>query len=168
MLDSRSPWYSVGASRTDLEASSSHSLLHSIYGSQASQLFYSDYDSETSLQGTRSTEYVPPNRTRSQRALNRPKSSPASVIAARGEQRRIFVSSVNPPRPPSGMRQRPSTAAVASRSSGIARSRPISAMGRQQRPSTAAAGYRGGATRARSIRPASALGIVSQLRASVS
>lgn len=42
------PWLSASASRSELDSASSLSLLHSIYGSQVSQLPFSE-DSESSL-----------------------------------------------------------------------------------------------------------------------
>ena len=183
MFDSRSPWYSGGHSRTDLDAGSSLSLLHSIYGSQASQLPFSDCDSDVDLLATKS-DYLPRNLRSSspvlsQRKLARPKSSPASVIEARERQRRQYQQATTEEaglydvqestaarvrRPASAMpRQRPGTASGRAR---IARGRPTSAVGggRQQRPSSAAPGHflgRGGASPKRS-RPKTAMGIVSQ------
>ena len=97
LLDaSRQAWLAVpGGSRHDIESSgSSASLLHSIYGSQASQLPISEYSSETSwgksqtdLAGTKSLAGLP---RRAGRA--RPMSSPASVLAARQTQRRVISS----------------------------------------------------------------------------
>ena len=187
MFDSRSPWYSGRQSRTDLEAGSSVSLLHSIYGSQVSQLPFSDYDSDVDLLTARS-DYLPGADRRSsasalpQRRLTRPKSSPASVIEAREQQRRqqlatssdygvvelestIHVATSR--RPGSAMprgRPRPGTASSRTR---IARGRPASAVGsRAQRPFSAAPSHfvgGGGASPKRS-RPKTAMGVVSQRR----
>ena len=181
MFDSRSPWYSGGHSRTDLDAGSSVSLLQSIYGSQVSQLPFSDYDSDVDLLATKS-DYLPSNRRSSspalpQRRLARPKSSPASVIEARERQRRHqqlapsdvdgygvveSAARVAVRRPGSAMlRQRPGTASGRTR---IARGRPVSAAGsRTQRPSSAAPSHfvgGGGASPKRS-RPKTAMGLVS-------
>jgi len=97
LLDaSRQAWLTVpGGSRHDIESSgSSASLLHSIYGSQASQLPISDYGSETSwgkshtdLAGAKSFTSLPRRTGRS-----RPMSSPASVLAARQAQRKVLSS----------------------------------------------------------------------------
>ena len=184
MFDSRSPWYSGGHSRTDLEAGSSVSLLHSIYGSQASQLPFSDYDSDVDLLATKS-DYLPANRRSSspalpQRRLTRPKSSPASVIEARAQQRKQHLATSSGGyggvveierttrgasamrRPGSAMvRQRPGTATSRTR---IARGRPASAAGsRAQRPSSAAPSHfvGGGGASPKRTRPKTAVGIVS-------
>ena len=183
MFDSRSPWYSGGHSRTDLEAGSSVSLLHSIYGSQVSQLPFSDYDSDVDLLATKS-DYLPANRRSSspalqQRRLTRPKSSPASVIEAREQQRRQHLTTSEGGyggvvegdargtgaamrRPGSAMvRQRPGTASSRTR---IARGRPASAAGsRAQRPSSAAPSHfvGGGGASPKRTRPKTAMGIVS-------
>ena len=183
MFDSRSPWYSGGHSRTDLEAGSSVSLLHSIYGSQASQLPFSEYDSDVDLLATKS-DYIPANRRSSspalpQRRLNRPKSSPASVIEARAQQRKQHLATSDGyggvveierttrgasamRRPGSAMvRQRPGTATSRTR---IARGRPGSAAGsRAQRPSSAAPSHfvGGGGASPKRTRPKTAMGIVS-------
>ena len=181
MFDSRSPWYSGGHSRTDLEAGSSISLLHSIYGSQVSQLPFSDYDSDVDLLATKS-DYLPSNRRSSspalpQRRLARPKSSPASVIEAREQQRRQHLATSDGygvvemereahgaamRRPGSAMvRQRPGTASSRTR---IARGRPMSAVGsRAQRPSSAATSHfvGGGGASPKRTRPKTAMGIVS-------
>lgn len=181
MFDSRSPWYSVGqsASRTDLEAGSSVSLLQSIYGSQASQLPFSECDSDVDLLATTS-DYLPRNLRSSspvlpQRRLARPKSSPARVIEARerlrkqqqsvegeegyyGDGSAVHEAASRVRRPGSAVpRQRPGTAR-------IVRGRPASAAGRRlQRPSSAASGHfvgGGGASPKRS-RPKTAMGLVS-------
>ena len=180
MFDSRSPWYSRGHSRTDLDAGSSVSLLHSIYGSQASQLPFSDYDSDVDLLATKS-DYLPTNRRSSspalpQRRLTRPKSSPASVIEAREQQRRQHLATSDGygvverdprganamRRPGSAMvRQRPGTATSRTR---IARGRPTSAAGsRAQRPSSATPSHfvGGGGASPKRTRPKTAMGIVS-------
>ncbi len=151
MLDRRLAWLSVGASRTDLEAASSASLLHSIYGSQASQLPFSE--SESSLPATQS-EFLP--RTMSpaaqRRYPSRPRSSPAATLLAREQQKQAGAS-----RPGGsvvgGRRLRPATA----RSGGV---RPGSAAPRgRQRPSSAHPGV-GGAAPSRRARPRTALGVV--------
>jgi hypothetical protein len=181
MFDSRSPWYSGGHSRTDLEAGSSVSLLHSIYGSQVSQLPFSEYDSDVDLLATKS-DYLPTNRRSSspalpQRRLTRPKSSPASVIEARAQQRKQHLATSDGygvveqrnthgasaiRRPGSAMvRQRPGTATSRTR---IARGRPASAVGsRAQRPSSAAPNHfvGGGGASPKRTRPKTAMGIVS-------
>ena len=188
MFDSRSPWYSVGqgGSRTDLEAGSSVSLLHSIYGSQVSQLPFSDCESDADLLATTS-DYLPRNIRSSspalqQRRLARPKSSPASVIEARERQRRqlqptdgdgngdeyLYEAAARVRRPGSAMPcQRPGTATGRAR---IARGRPISARGRPasalgsriQRPSSAAPSHfvGGGGASPKRTRPKTAMGIV--------
>ena len=176
MFDSRSPWYSGGRSRTDLDAGSSVSLLNSIYGSQASQLPFSEGgESDIDLLATKS-DYLPPNLRSSspalpQRRLARPKSSPARVIEARERQIRQLSDGVGESyggeatrvrRPSSAMpRQRPGTASGRTR---LARGRPGSAAAsRPQRPSSAAPSHflgGGGASPKRS-RPRTAMGIVS-------
>ena len=180
MFDSRSPWYSVGqsASRTDLEAGSSVSLLQSIYGSQASQLPFSESESDVDLLATTS-DYLPRNLRSSspalpQRRLARPKSSPARVIEARERQRSqqqsvegdsyygdgsaVHEAAPRVRRPGSAVpRQRPATAR-------IARGRPASAAGRKlQRPSSAALGHfvGGGGASPKRTRPKTAMGLVS-------
>ena len=172
MFDSRSPWYSGGLSRTNLDAGSSASLLHSIYGSQASQLPFSDCESDADLLATKS-DYLPPNLRSSspvlpQRRLARPKSSPACVIEARERQRRQMTAgkhedTVPVRRPGSAMpRQRPGTASRGK--SRIARGRPTSAAGsRGQRPSSAAPSHfaGGGGASPKRTRPKTAMGVVS-------
>lgn len=123
MIDSRLPWLSVGASRTDLESTSSLSLLHSIYGSQVSQLPFSE-NSETSLVEVRSD--LLPSASPPRHRLARPKSSPAASLVAREQQKRVQ-------RPGSAL-QRPS-GAIGSRLRRPASSHP------GRRPSSA---YRGG------------------------
>lgn len=183
MFDSRSPWYSVGqsASRTDLEAGSSISLLHSIYGSQASQLPFSDCESDVDLLATTS-DYLPRNLRSSspvlpQRRLARPKSSPACVIEARERLRRqqqsaegedyygdgsVHEAPLRVRRPGSAVpRQRPGTAR-------IARGRPASAVGRRlQRPTSAAPGHfvGGGGASPKRTRPKTAMGLVRECSA---
>ena len=156
-MDAKMAWYSVGASSTQLDsASSSYSLLHSIYGSQVSQLPFSDYDSEVSLNATQSEYHVPPRLSPTlKRRLSRPKSSPASVIAAR-EQLRSKPTSV-PTRPGSALIRQPRPGSAARR---IARGRPASAA--VGRPTSAASTsvMRGGASPGRR-RPKTAMGFVS-------
>ena len=135
------PWLSFGASRTDLHEASSVSLLHSIYGSQVSQLTFSDYESETSLPGTQS-EFLTGSSAVAQRRLYRPKSSPAATLAAREQQKK---------------QARPGSARP--RGSHVHRGRPGSAASRQ-RPSSAFGGVGGAHSRQRS-RPKTALGFVS-------
>ncbi len=103
LLDSsKQAWLAApGASRHDVESSgSSVSLLHSIYGSQASQLPISDYGSETSW-GRSQTELAGPARSvtslPARRMRSRPMSSPASVIAARQVQRKMSSALVESP-----------------------------------------------------------------------
>lgn len=78
----RMPWFSSGSRVTaELESSSSSaSLLHSIYGSQASRLFFADYSSEEVL-----SEMAPTSTTNLHRITrhDRPKSSPVGVMATR-------------------------------------------------------------------------------------
>jgi len=140
MIDSRMPWLSVGVSSTDLDSASSLSLLHSIYGSQASQLPFSDYESETSFLGTRSEC---PQTTASAQRRQRPKSSPAAALAAREQQQLRPVGAPGRPktagRPTTARRRRPTTAAP-------------------RRASSAVPGRRGG--RAGWERPKTALGMV--------
>ena len=168
MFDSRSPWYSGGTnSRSDLEAGSSLSLLHSIYGSQISQLPFSDCDSDVDLLATQS-DYLPTNRRSSspalpQRRLARPKSSPSCVTAAREQQRRqLSTDGARVGRPGSAMpRQRPGTALGRTR---ITRGKPIGAVGsRVQRPTSAVSSHfaGGGGANLRRIRPKTAMGFVS-------
>ena len=149
-------WYSVGSSSTQLDAgSSSYSLLHSIYGSQASQLPFSDYDSEVSLDVTQSEHHVPPRLSPTlKRRLSRPKSSPASVIAAR-EQIRSRPTPA-PARPGSALNRQSRPGSAARR---IVHGRPASAaVGK--RPTSAASTVRGGASPNRR-RPKTAMGFVS-------
>ena len=141
MIDSRIPWLSVGVSSTDLDSASSLSLLHSIYGSQASQLPFSDYDSETSFPGTRSEC---PQTSASVQRRQRPKSSPAATLAARELAAR------------ERQQQRPGGATGAGRPTTARRRRPTTAA--QWRPSSAVPGRRGGS--AGRERPKTALGMV--------
>ena len=141
MIDSRMPWLSVGAgSSTDLGSGSSLSLLHSIYGSQASQLPFSDSDL-----GPRSP--LTPASATSWR--QRPKSSPAATLAARTRSR------LQPQ--PGGATGRPTTARP-----GTATGRPTTARSRRpvsslpRRPQSAFPGKRGGGAR-----PKTAVGMVS-------
>lgn len=82
----RMPWFSSGSRVTaELESSSSSaSLLHSIYGSQASRLFFADYSSEEVL-----SEMAPTSTTNlhTRTRHDRPKSSPVSVMATRMQRR---------------------------------------------------------------------------------
>lgn len=69
-----------------MDSSSSVSLLHSIYGSQASQLLFSDNGSESSFSASK-----PGSLSNMQRRMTtrvRPKSSPASTIASRMQLRK--------------------------------------------------------------------------------
>ena len=94
MIDSRMPWLAVGASSTtDLDSASSLSLLHSIYGSQASQLPFSESDlgPRSSLAPASATPW-----------RQRPKSSPAATLAARTSDRQLLR--------PGGATGRPTTA----------------------------------------------------------
>lgn len=87
-------WYSVGStspSNLDLNSSSSASLLHSIYGSQVSQLPFSDYGSENSFLGDAnllSNKSGSLTNLQKKRCNVRPKSSPVSAMAAREQQRK--------------------------------------------------------------------------------
>lgn len=153
MIDSRMPWLSVGASSsTDLGSASSLSLLHSIYGSQASQLPFSDSDL-----GPRSP-LAPASATPWHQ---RPKSSPAATLAARTRARLQPQPGGATGRPttarPGGATGRPTTArpGTATGRSTIARSRrPASSVPR--RPQSAFPGRRGGGAR-----PKTAVGMVS-------
>ena len=153
MADSRLAWLSVGASRTDIDSGSSASLLHSIYGSQLSQLPFSP--SEACLAPTNG--HAEPHQQR--RALRRPKSSPAASYVARERQKDRAQRPASALRPPSVVRpvQRPGTARAGS---GSWRRPPSAAAARQQRPSSAKPRV-GGAGGARLLRPHSALGVVS-------
>ena len=153
MIDSRMPWLSVGAgSSTDLGSGSSLSLLHSIYGSQASQLPFSDSDL-----GPRSP--LTPASATSWR--QRPKSSPAATLAARTRSR------LQPQ--PGGATGRPTTARPGTATGrpttarpGTATGRPTTARSRRpvsslpRRPQSAFPGKRGGGAR-----PKTAVGVVS-------
>ncbi len=108
-LAAKMPWYhSTGNRDEGFESSSSASLLHSIYGSQASQLLFSSSSgyigSESSLsaaataeRGSASPAAVPlptPSsqalqRTRLQQRRARPNSSPVSVIVSRAQRRSV-------------------------------------------------------------------------------
>ena len=79
------PWYSSGSGDTDATSSSSASLLHSIYGSQASQLLFSDHRSTG--EGVRSEAATTNFRQRAPRL--RPKSSPASTMATRQRRQQL-------------------------------------------------------------------------------
>ncbi len=167
-MDSRLAWYSVGASSTQLDAgASSYSLLHSIYGSQASQLPFSDFDSDASLIATRSEQHVNSRISPTpRRRLSRPKSSPASVIAAREQLRSKPTQQARPgsalnrqptqqARPGSTPNKQPRPGSAARR---IVRGRPASAA--VGRPSSAASTVSGGASPSRR-RPKTAMGFVS-------
>ena len=97
MVDAaRMPWYSMGSRiNNEMDSSSSASLLHSIYGSQASQLTFSDHPSEYSLSGATNV-YSLPGRgnsvtTLQRRSNSRPKSSPVHAITAREQQRKALT-----------------------------------------------------------------------------
>lgn len=112
----RLPWLSRGAggSQTELESVSSHSLLHSIYGSQVSQVLLASSDSNTNLADSHSAN---------DRRLIRPKSSPATSSLKR-EKRNLAV-------PPSQrqVRTRPATAyARGSGPTNVLSRRPTSAL----------------------------------------
>ncbi len=153
-MDSKLAWYSVGASSTQLDAgASSYSLLHSIYGSQVSQLPFSDFDSEASLIATRSEQHVNSRISPTpRRRLTRPKSSPASVIAAREQ---LKSKPTQQARPGSALNRQPRPGSAARR---IVRGRPASAA--VGRPSSAASAMRGGSSPSRR-RPKTAMGFVS-------
>ena len=152
MIDSRMPWLTVGSgSTTDLDSASSLSLLHSIYGSQASQLPFS----ETDL-GPRSP-LAPASATPWRQ---RPKSSPAATLAARTRDRLLQ---------PGGATGRPTTARPGSSTCrpttarpGTATGRPSAARSRRpassvpRRPQSAFPVRRGGGAR-----PKTAVGMVS-------
>lgn len=130
MIDSQMPWLSVGASSTDLDSSSSLSLLHSIYGSQASQLPFSE--SDTSITGTRSEAPLIPALAADWR--QRPKSSPAATLASRARERHQLrpggtadrSTALRSRRPASSAPRRPPSA-VPGRKEG--RARPKTALG---------------------------------------
>ena len=107
-LAAKMPWYHSTGNRDDgFESSSSASLLHSIYGSQASQLLFSSSSSgyigsESNMSAAvGSTERIPASpaashlasqghslqKTKPQRSRVRPKSSPASGIVSRAQKR---------------------------------------------------------------------------------
>lgn len=133
MIDSQMPWLSMGASSTDLDSSSSLSLLHSIYGSQVSQLPFSE--SDVSITGTCS-EIPLTNPTSATDWRKRPKSSPAATLASRARERHQL---------------RPEGAA--GRSTTLRSRRPASSAPR--RPPSAVPGRKGGGAR-----PKTALGAV--------
>ena len=130
MIDSQMPWLSMGASSTDLDSSSSLSLLHSIYGSQASQLPFSE--SEASITGTRSE--VPLNPASAADWRRRPKSSPAATLASRGRERHQLrpegdagrSTTLRSRRPASSAPRRPPSAIPGRKGSGA---RPKTALG---------------------------------------
>ena len=107
MIDSKLPWLSSGGNRTDLDSSSSLSLLHSIYGSQVSQVLQASDDSETNLFATSSEsprhvdQHFP-----AQCRSRRPMSSPAATRLEREKKTRPSL------RPASALRNRPQTARV--------------------------------------------------------
>ena len=81
--DSRLPWVSTTSARMELESVSSLSLLHSIYGSQVSQVLFASDDSDASLLTEKPWARERPTRCQSAR----PKSSPA-VTRLEGEKRK--------------------------------------------------------------------------------
>ena len=102
-MASRLPWLSVGSSLSDLESASSVSLLHSIYGSQVSQILLASDDSDVGLSRPVGGQEPVLSADRSRR----PKSSPA-VTRLERQQRWMPSSDV-------AFRARPATARVRSR-----------------------------------------------------
>lgn len=94
----RQPWLAATGSCHEVEScSSSASLLHSIYGSQVSQLPFSDYSSEMGERRSQIELNLAVRSSKSATSLNgrtcsRPKSSPARVLAAREQLRRKISS----------------------------------------------------------------------------
>ena len=91
----RLPWLSVGSSSSELESVSSVSLLHSIYGSQVSQILLASDDSNAGL-----PQRLEPTADRSRRR----KSSPAVTRLERDQR--------SPPAADVAFRARPATACV--------------------------------------------------------
>lgn len=127
MIDPRLPWLSPSGNRTELESSSSLSLLHSIYGSQVSQVLQASDDSETNLFATSSESPAQVNRHfPAQCRSRRPMSSPAATRLEREKRTRPSL------RPASALRNRPLTARVLPRPT--LAGRPKTAIGMRAAP----------------------------------
>jgi hypothetical protein len=100
----RLPWLSASCSRSELDSSSSLSLLHSIYGSQVSQVLLASDDSDF-----RSDDSARPDSLAVARRASRPKSSPA---VTRLERQRSDVETAVHVVPKQKPRARPATAGV--------------------------------------------------------
>lgn len=123
------PWMSVANARVELESVSS-SLLHSIYGSQVSQVLLASDDSTASLlsEGPRAQER------QGRRCSVRPKSSPAVTRSEREKKQPLNIqlqptSASNSAHRLTRQLQRPATSRV--------RARPGSCRGRNARPLSA-------------------------------
>lgn len=124
MIDSKLPWLSSSGNRTDLDSSSSLSLLHSIYGSQVSQVLQASDDSETNLFATssESPRYVNQHFP-AQCRPRRPMSSPAATRLEREKKTRPSL------RPASALRNRPQTARTRVHPHATPAGRPRTAIG---------------------------------------
>lgn len=124
------PWMSVASARVELESVSS-SLLHSIYGSQVSQVLLASDDSNASLlsEGPRAQEW------QGRRCYVRPKSSPAVARSEREKKQPLNVqlqptSASNSAHRLTRQLQRPATSRVRARPGryGGGDARPLSAL----------------------------------------
>ena len=127
MAKANSPWLSAGASHSELESVSSLSLLHSIYGSQVSQVLLASDDSLVE-----DAKWTQDNAT----SRRRPKSSPAATRLERETLRQISskyktsgsVQDYQGLVRPSTARVRPSTARVSDHSRSSIQEIPRSAL----------------------------------------
>ena len=128
-IEPRLPWLSAGGSHSELESASSLSLLHSIYGSQVSQVLLASDDSDTSLLAVRSDTRWAQERPTLDARSGRPKSSPAATRLEREKRKRASLrpaSAQHHPVPrarPVTARARPATARAAGRPRSALKSR---------------------------------------------
>ena len=105
-VDGRLPWLSLGGARTELESVSSLSLLHSIYGSQVSQVLLASEDSDPSFFNPRRAQEGPV----ATRHSARPKSSPAICRFERDKRRHTSLQPASAAGQKRQLRARPATA----------------------------------------------------------
>ena len=128
MADGRLPWLSLGGAsyRTELESVSSLSVLHSIYGSQVSQVLLASEDSDSSLLNQSRGAQESPVATQGHSA--RPKSSPAICRFERDKRRQTNLQPASAAGPKRQLRARPATARTHISGQGGGAGRPRSAL----------------------------------------
>ena len=123
-VDGRLPWLSLGGARTELESVSSLSLLHSIYGSQVSQILLASEDSDPSFLNPRRAQEGPV----ATRHSARPKSSPAICRFERDKRGQTSLQPASAAGQKRQLRARPATARTHISGHGGGAGRPRSAL----------------------------------------